>query len=90
MEEQIGREPKSGEAVEPNTELGEHFKFVGELARAAAAGDLSATLMLDILNNRQLAEIKNLELELQVVKIREIAKAGLSFMLLPETPIQNG
>ncbi|GEM_PF-5797996 len=89
MGEQIGQELKVEEAVETNTELGEHFRFIGKLAREAAADDKSANLMLGILHNQQLAEIRNLELELQVSESRRIARIALNFMVLPKTPSQK-
>lgn len=84
MAEQIPQNSAGAPEETVTTGLEETFKFIGELARSAAQGDESAKLMLEILENQQLAEIQNLELELRVARIREVTQATLSFMPLPE------
>ena len=74
MAELIGRKPGSGEAEGPATGLAEGFKAIGELARSAAQGDESAKLALEIIRNRQLAEIQALEFESVLLQTQNIAR----------------
>lgn len=71
MAEQIGQSHAGAPEGTGTMGFDEAFRFIGELAQRAAQGDESAALMLKILENQQLTEIRNLELELKVLNTKK-------------------
>lgn len=60
-----------------DSDIGEYFRFIGQLSRDAAAGDENARLMLQLLGNTQEAQTRNLELQIERLD-SEIALKGVS------------